>query len=919
MKEKRWLLALKSNWLLIVGAVLAIVFVYSDYILGDYQISFTNLMYTFAPWSSEGIDTSGPLLSDVIDSFYPDIYTTITDGTFFGFWNPNIALGTTSNVSNWLYPLNYWYLLPFTIATFLRTLSEFLLAFIGMYLLMKSFGCKKSVSAITGVCYCFSSVIVMWLGWQHSDVAALAPFAFYFFEKFLTTVQIRYCFGIAASTFLMLVAGMPTYAGYFLYLLAIYVLCRTIWIYRKTPKTIWIIFIGTLAAVLLGAICSLPYTMDLLTSLGGNGYIDSRSGQARATLSMDYLHSLFFPYIRLMDSPRHYNESTIYVGLLPLLTVFFTAFRFRKKKRMIFWCAALVVLFLLIFTHGLDFIFTHLPMINSSPKFRVIALFNFAAVVLMGLNLNDLFAHREEYQRHKFTTILLLLAGVALLAGVFFYTYSQVNNQGHREDYLNYIITVVLMALILAALLIPKIPTRVLAVLLSIVTIYNMGIFVKFYLPMTEKAGGDMPAATETISFLQENTTDERIAVTGSWALFANSNVFYGLSDVRGHNFVFTNEDMSTYYQTMDSDSRSSPTRYCLTADANQNLLKYLGTKYYVIGDFQQGKQLSAAVPLYEGLTLSQEHVFETDQPTGIILLSATYGSSYTSDQYCYLTITETETGNEVYFAEYSMENFLDNSVCYLSLKDNDLQAGVRYTLTFSTNATEDHPVTFWSEANNPRPELQEYYNNEATDSDLLMMEVGPQFRVEQDRAMNDGLMPLQFTEYSQRVELADTVVVLDDSNAVLDAMSEEFVSNTAFLTSEEVDKLDYDEIGPLTDTDSAEIIDRTDDTVTIQVSTETSKVLMLNEYYDSNWKVYVNGEEQTIAKSNYLFRSVTVPAGDSVVEFRYEPQLLYAMFIVAGVALLGIIVLIIFHKRIQRRIDRFQQRYLQSHNQNKH
>ncbi len=907
MNRKRWWLAVKNNWLILVGAVLAIIFVYSDFFLGDYYVSFTNLMYSVTPWSSSGIGVDGPVLSDVIDSFYPDMYTTITDGTFFGFWNPNVALGTTSDISSWMYPLNYWYLLPLTIATLCRTLSEFLLAFVGMYLLMKAFGCKKSISVITGVCYCFSSVIVMWLGWQHSDVAALAPFAFFFFEKFLTTVQIRYCFGISASVYLMLVAGMPTYAGYFLYLLAIYVLCRTIWLYRKTPKFIWVIFAGTLAAVLLGAICSLPYTMNLLTSLGGNGYIDSREGQATAVLSMEYLHSMFFPYLRLSGG-KHINESTLYIGLLPLITVFFTPYRFRKKKRMIFWCAALVVLFLLIFTHGLDFIFTKLPMINSSPKYRVLALFNFAAVILMGLNLNDLFSHREEYQRRKIPTLLMLFAGAALVGGVFLYTYSQLNNQGNRDVYLAYLITAALMIVFIAALLIPKIPSRVIAVLLCIVVVYDMGSFAKEYFPLVEKGGEDIPAATETISFLQENTTDERFAATGGWPLFANTNVFYGLNDVRGHNFVFTNDDMKTYYAALDSNSRSSATRYCLTYSANPTLLQYLGTKYVVLGDVPLGGNLAPAVPLYEGLSLSQEYIFKHDQPAGIVLLSATYGKKLSSEDHCILTITDPTSGEEVYSAKYSMEKFLDNKHCFLSLEGNNLRSGKIYTITFTADTTSDHPVTFWSLSDDPKPYREQIYNGEPQDSDLLMLDLSSDYSAVIDAGtMSDCLISLEFEEYSQRVELADTVTVLEDEEEVLDVMSQEFIANTAFITEEEAEKLSNEEIGPLTDTDSAEITDRTDDTVTIQVNTETPKLLMLNEYYDSDWKVYVNGEEQSIIKSNYLFRAVEVPAGDSVVEFRYQPKLLYAMFAVAGVSLLGILVLAVLHRRIQRRIDQLQ------------
>ena len=117
----------------------------------------------------------------------------------------------------------------------------------------------------------------------------------------------------------LLYTSMPTYAGYFLYLMAIYVFCRTIWLYHKEKKTIFIIFSATLLSVILAALCSLPYTMDLLSSVGGNGYMDSRSGQASAILSWNYLHSLFFPYVRFDQNTIHLNESTIYVGLAAII------------------------------------------------------------------------------------------------------------------------------------------------------------------------------------------------------------------------------------------------------------------------------------------------------------------------------------------------------------------------------------------------------------------------------------------------------------------------------------------------------------------------------------------------------------------------------------------------------------------------
>ena len=225
----------------------------------------TNLMYESSPWNTLGVKTDGPVLSDVIDSFTTELYTTIKDGSIGGLWDPDIALGTESNISSWLYPLNYIYILPLNIATVLRTGAEFLIAFFGTCIFfIRSLECKKFPAAIAGVTYCFSSVIVMWLGWQHSDVAALAPFAF-FFLKIFKTVKIKYCFGLILTVYFMLVAGMPTYAAYFLYILAAYVFFRTIWIYRKEGKKILIIFPASVYCSI--TCCCLQSALYRITSL----------------------------------------------------------------------------------------------------------------------------------------------------------------------------------------------------------------------------------------------------------------------------------------------------------------------------------------------------------------------------------------------------------------------------------------------------------------------------------------------------------------------------------------------------------------------------------------------------------------------------------------------------------------------------
>ena len=74
---------------------------------------------------------------------------------------------------------------------------------------------------------------------------------------------------------------------------------------------------------------------------------------------------------------------------------------FQKKKNSKFWLISLLVIFLLIFTHVFDSVYKLLPAVNTSSKFRIITLFNFAGAVLLGLNLQDLVKNREYYLRHK--------------------------------------------------------------------------------------------------------------------------------------------------------------------------------------------------------------------------------------------------------------------------------------------------------------------------------------------------------------------------------------------------------------------------------------------------------------------------------------------------------------------------------------
>ena len=67
---------------------------------------------------------------------------------------------------------------------------------------------------------------------------------------------------------------------------------------------------------------------------------------------------------------------------------------------------------------------------------------------------------------------------------------------------------------------------------------------------------------------------------------------------------------------------------------------------------------------------------------------------------------------------------------------------------------------------------------------------------------------------------------------------------------------------------------------ITLKTTTANTALLVLSEiYYPAGWKAFIDGTETEIYKTNYILRSVLVPAGRHVVEFRFDPPIYYLGF----------------------------------------
>lgn len=61
---------------------------------------------------------------------------------------------------------------------------------------------------------------------------------------------------------------------------------------------------------------------------------------------------------------------------------------------------------------------------------------------------------------------------------------------------------------------------------------------------------------------------------------------------------------------------------------------------------------------------------------------------------------------------------------------------------------------------------------------------------------------------------------------------------------------------------------------IELTASSTTPGVLLMNDHYDPNWHVTVDGHPAPLLRCNYIMRGVQLPAGDHAVVFDFQPSL---------------------------------------------
>jgi hypothetical protein len=87
----------------------------------------------------------------------------------------------------------------------------------------------------------------------------------------------------------------------------------------------------------------------------------------------------------------------------------------------------------------------------------------------------------------------------------------------------------------------------------------------------------------------------------------------------------------------------------------------------------------------------------------------------------------------------------------------------------------------------------------------------------------------------------------------------------------------------------STEFVDDRPEHVALRVRAPAPGFVVLADQDLPGWRATVDGRPATILRANYAFRAVEVPAGSSLVEFRYAPATLWAGLAISGATLVAV------------------------------
>jgi len=521
---------------------------------------------------------------------------------------------------------------------YLSNLANVLIGMFGMYLFLQLF-LNRYASLFGAFIFMFSGFHAAWFFWAHIDTSIWTPWVFFAIYRYLDTQNRRYLPFITFTMLMLNLGGFPmiavmTYMAVAIMIVIFFIIHRTSW--KKIVAIIAHLAIFSLLSVLIALPFIIPL-VELLSWMGGIGYRHGGPG--------------FRLYdLRLFINPDLYRvprvETTFYVGILPVISLFIAITLWFKNRRdllltfgLILFFYALTIAFTLI---GPDLIHK-IPTLNSSLLTRFGYLIDVALAIVSASVLHHFILH---FKKTKW-----------LPAAIF--------------------------------------------ILFAVQVVDQYRLFHKFNGPVPNTA---FYPVTKSIAYLQDHLQPLQYVMADQGFLINGTLGGYGLNDWYAHTFHAAAE--KKILQNIVERPFRTPTSAMFpfsSIDLSSpyidllNIKAVLATSFvpYELHHLWDNEREQTPAPALPTNTLLQSFTIDsTVKSEGIALLMATYGKPHALSD---IALSLSKDGKEVATSIANKESVKDNAWVGFSFGNPFTFTPGTYTITLKmTDTSHIHPVTVW-------------------------------------------------------------------------------------------------------------------------------------------------------------------------------------------------------------------------------
>ena len=598
---------MKRLWPFFLFVFLIFIFFWKFFIKGLLPIPADIIVGMYFPWLNYkwgylvGVPIKNPLISDVVSQIYiwKGYLSHSFQGLKFLLWDDSILTGTpllASFQASAFYPFNIFYLLfSKEMAFSLLVIFQAILSLIFSFLYLREIKASKLASIFGSVIFSFSAFAVVWSQWATIVHAGLyLPLLLLLIERYFSQ-QKNIFLGLISLFFAFSVfAGHSQITLYLVFFSFIYILFKYFILKNGKEKLgiIFSLFFSFVLGLLISAIQIIPSLELFLCSFREKEHYVEQANFGLVSIQnvLTFFAPDFFgnPTTRNYWGIWNYQETALYLGILPLFFIFLLIFR-KKDKLTTFYLTSFLIVSFLIFDSPLGKLiyWLKIPILSNSYASRGIYLLTFTASVLAALGFD--FFLKEKLKRKELTSLTII---VFFLTFLFFYLRSNPTflvNSFIKTDIQN--ASVAIRNLILPILIIfvswafllwsnfLKDKTRKwFAVIFILILFLDLFRFADKYLPFVKKEM--VFPKTPILDYLQQQKKPFRIESESDDILPANMWSFYRIESASGYNPLYSARYAEFISILNSNETRSNVSRYGLIGNFDSPLFDLLNIKY---------------------------------------------------------------------------------------------------------------------------------------------------------------------------------------------------------------------------------------------------------------------------------------------------------------------------------------------------